>query len=143
MRGRLRHWLALSWPDRGRILLMMLVGLPVIAVSVRLLGYVRTRRWLESCSSSGTTRVATLPELDAAGDLARLAAIAGRRVPVNASCLRQSLLVYWVVRRRGLAPELKIGVMRHCGKLDAHAWVGQEGRALDSTAVAHLPFPPH
>lgn len=125
------------------MLLMMGFGLPAIAASVRLFGYVRTRRWLERQSRVTAPRSPTPGDLDAAENLARLAAIAGRRGPVTATCLRQSLLVYWLLRRRGLAPEFKIGVRKQGTVVDAHAWVELDGRALAAMEVGHRPFPPH
>ena len=73
--------------------------------------------------------------------LARLAAIAGRHGPVEATCLRQSLLVYGLLRRRGSAPELKIGVRREDTAIAAHAWVELAGVSLDQTPRNHSPFP--
>ncbi len=119
----------------------MLIGLPVMAAAVRLLGYVRTRRWLETQSKRANTRTATAAELDAAGQLAQLAAMAGGRGPINTTCLRQSLLVYWLLRRQGLAPEHKVGVRKQDAILDAHAWVDLNGRSLDPSKSTHKPFP--
>ena len=142
MGARLRGWQALSWPDRGRLLLL-LFGLPLVAGMVRGFGYVRTRRWLERHAPVDHARVATPGDLEAAQSLAQLAAIAGRQVPVNATCLRQSLLVYTWLRRRGLAPELKLGVRRQDTVMDAHAWVELEGKALAPAEIIHRPFQKH
>ena len=141
-RGRLRGWLALSWPDRAQLLMLMLC-LPLVGLALRMSGYGKTRRWLERNSSVEPRRTATLDELAAAQNLAQLAAIAGRHGPVSTTCLRQSLLVYWRLRRLGLAPELKIGVRKVEAAVDAHAWVELEGNALAPTEITHLPFPPH
>ena len=122
---------------------MMLFGLPAMDAALRLFGYVKTRRWLERRSAGTDARMATPGDLDAAESLARLAAIAGRRGPIAATCLRQSLLVYWLLRRRGLAPELKIGVRKQDAVVDAHAWVELEGRALAPADITHRPFPTH
>ena len=140
MRRNLRGWIALSWPDRGRVLGMMLFGLPAIHLALRGYGFGRTRGWLERRSPAHASRQASASDLDAAKHLARLAAIAGRRGPLRATCLRQSLLVYWLLRRRGFAPELKIGVQRIHGATDAHAWVELEGTALPPGPLAHQPF---
>ena len=119
---------------------MMLLGLPAIHGALLCFGFGTTRRWLELRSVSRITRSASAAELDAATNLARLAAIAGSRSPIDATCLRQSLLVYWWLRRRGLAPELKIGVQRNDGALDAHAWVELDGHALASGPILHRSF---
>jgi hypothetical protein len=54
--------------------------------------------------------------------LGRFARIAGCYVPTNGSCLRQSLLVWWLLRRQGVPAELRIGVRKQEG-FAAHAWV--------------------
>lgn len=140
MAGRLRRWFALSWTDRRRVLGMMLFGLPAIHASLRLFGYGRTRRWLERRSRRAGTRSSTGEDLEAGRNLARLAATAGRRGPVTATCLRQSLLVYWALRRRGLDPALQIGVRKNGAALDAHAWVELEGESLDPHPTSHTAF---
>lgn len=142
MAGRLRGWLALSGPDRARVLMMM-IALPTVAAALRLFGYVRIRRWLERRSAAGQTRTATAAEVERAIELARLAALAGRRGPIAANCLPQSLLVYWLLRRRSLAPELKIGVRKQDVALDAHAWVELQGQSLDPVQATFQPFPSH
>ncbi len=141
MPTRLHKWRALPWRDRRRVLAIMLIGLPVMAAALRLFGYVRTRRWLEAQSKRGNTRTATTRELESAGHLAQLTAMAGGRGKLNTTCLRQSLLVYWLLRRQGLAPEHKIGVRKQDAMLDAHAWVDLDGRSLDPSKGTHKPFP--
>lgn len=143
MTGRLRGLLALSWPDRQRLALMMLMGLPSVALSLRMVGYVKTRGRIERISTRRDTHQATSRELENARTLARLASIAGRRGPISAKCLPQSLLIYCLLRREGLNPELKIGVRKQGNVMDAHAWVELDGQSLDPTEITHLPFQMH
>ena len=139
MLRRFRQWRALPHADRAIVLAMML-ALPVVSLGLRAFGYVRMRRWIERASSrSHAPPVAD--ELARGERLARLAAIAGRHGPLEASCLRQSLLVYGLLRRRGSAPELKIGVRREDAGIAAHAWVELAGVSLDQTPRNHSPFP--
>lgn len=140
MAGRLRGWQGLSWPERGALLLMMLVGLPLIAAAVRMSGYVATRAWLERHSPRAAVRAPTPGDLHAAQRLAELASIAGRHGPITATCLRQSLLIYWLLRRRGFSPDFRIGVRKQAAILDAHAWIELEGRALGQASILHSPF---
>jgi len=140
MAGRLRGWQALSWTERGGLMLMMFFGLPIVAAAIRVFGYVATREWLERRSTSAGVREPSSDDLEAAQGLARLAGIAGRHGPVTATCLRQSLLIYWALRRRGFAPDLKIGVRKQGDAFDAHAWVELEGHALGQASLAHSPF---
>jgi hypothetical protein len=134
MPGRLRGWLALSGRERVQFLGLM-ASLAVVHGSLALTGYVRTRRWVERLTAGGTSRAATSDDLQAARRLARLAEIAGRRGAVQATCLRQALVLHGWLRRRGLKPEIVIGVRRDGdAPLDAHAWVELEGASID---VAH------
>jgi hypothetical protein len=63
------------------------------------------------------------------------------RGALPATCLRQSLLIYWLLRRRGFDPELKLGVRKEQAGFDAHAWVELQGVALGQADLAHSPFP--
>ena len=135
---RLRGWLALNGRERAQFLGLM-ASLAVVHGSLALAGYVRTRRWVERLSAGGTRRKATSDDLQAARRLAQLAAIAGRRGPVQATCLRQALVLHGWLRRRGLNPEIVIGVRRDgdASALDAHAWVELEDASIDVAHAGH------
>ncbi|MBI4913937.1 MAG: lasso peptide biosynthesis B2 protein [Acidobacteria bacterium] len=133
------RWRALSWGER-RLLLGLAFLLPAVAGLVRLAGVGRARRCLERCSSVPVPRAATAVEILAGQRLALLAGMAGRRGLLRATCLRQALAVHFILRRRGLAPCLRIGVRRREGRLDAHAWVELEGVPLDPSPLDHLAF---
>ena len=117
---------SLSFRD-WRMLLLALVALPLIDVSLRMRGYVATRR---------SMRFAAVAHHDSDVDesslaLARLVSIAARRSPWRCSCLRQALLLEWLLARRGVASSLRIGV--RCDSADgfrAHAWVERGGIIL-------------
>ena len=129
MAGRIRGWWALPGSERW-LLVALLTALPIVAVSLRCLGYQRTLRWLERISVRAQPRVASVDDFAAAERLAQLTHIAGHRGLISATCLRQSLVIHTLLRRRGLRPELKLGVRKHGEQLDAHAWVELDGRAL-------------
>ncbi len=68
--------------------------------------------------------------------LDRFAAAAYRLLPVKATCLRESLVLYALLRRRGAAPRLCVGVKKDGVQLAAHAWVacdGMESNAGEAT----------
>ena len=140
MSGRFARWLELPRGERW-LLLGLMGGLVVISALLRVFGVVRTRRWLERFSLNSTPHTADADELRSAERLARLTDIAGRRGAISVTCLRQSLLIYWLLRRRGLAPELKLGVRKEQATFDAHAWVELQGVALGQSDLAHSPFP--
>lgn len=137
--ARLQGWLRLPNRERWQFVIL-LCGLPMVSLMLTIRGYSGTLRAIEGSSSRAGTRSATKDDMRAAERLARLAALAGTHGPLSASCLRQALLVYWQLRRKGLAPELRLGGRRQQGRFDAHAWVELDGNALGQTMLDHAPF---
>ena len=83
-------------------------------------------------------------DLDRARATARLVQAAARYGLFRPTCLPQSLVLCWLLRRQGLAGELRIGVRPEPSRLEAHAWVEFQGRPLnDGADVARrfAPFP--
>ncbi len=62
--------------------------------------------------------------------LAWLVEVAGRYNPVAATCLKQALVLSWLLGRRGLAVTLHIGVARNAETLAAHAWLENNGHVI-------------
>ena len=49
--------------------------------------------------------------------------------PWRGTCLKRSVVLYWLVRRVGVPVELQVGVKRTpAGILEAHAWLARDGR---------------
>jgi hypothetical protein len=108
--------------------------LAVVSVLIRLLNYQRTERLLARLVSTTPASDATVTEAFAfAARLASLIRIAGRHLPANATCLRQSLLLWWILRRQGLAAQVCIGVSTGDG-FAAHAWVEIDGQPVNDVA---------
>ncbi len=137
----LRKFLELSPEDRVLFLKLWSL-LPLVAASLRLLDYPRTLRLLSRWSPAAPPRV-DLPEdsMSYALRLGRLARMAGRYVPTNGSCLRQSLLVWWLLRRKGMPAELRIGVRTQEG-FTAHAWVEVDGQPVNDAPDVAERFAP-
>ncbi len=55
--------------------------------------------------------------------MAWLVDVADRYAPGRSSCLRQTAALAWLLRRRGIATRLRIGVAREEGRLMAHSWL--------------------
>ncbi len=55
--------------------------------------------------------------------VAWLVDVADRYAPGKSSCLRQTAALAWLLRRRGVATSLRIGVARKEGKFTAHSWL--------------------
>lgn len=132
-------WRALTTPDR-RMLLLLAVLQPLISASLRISGYANTKRRLQSLSYNPRPRTADTADLAQAGQLAHLAAVAGRRGPIRTTCLRQALAIYFLLRRKGLAPVIKLGVARGVTPPDMHAWVELEGLPLDQSNIVYASF---
>lgn len=63
----------------------------------------------------------------------------------RANCLQRSMTLWWMLRRRGQAADLRIGVRSEPERPAFHAWVEQSGVVLnDSPDVAErfAPFSP-
>ena len=123
---KLAKFNALSGPDR-RLLLTAMAWLPLFRLGLRVLGLSRFQAWLQhenppvdtSLSQDDIVRIATL---------VNIAAVHG---PFYATCLTRSLLLVWMLRRRGIASQLRIGVRINQGVLDAHAWVEYAGLPIN------------
>ena len=72
--------------------------------------------------------------------LAWLTALAARQAVGDAACLRRSLLVYGLLRRRGLLPVLQLGIGPHVATFRAHAWIELEGTPLLDSDAMFRPF---
>ncbi|HIE94984.1 MAG TPA: lasso peptide biosynthesis B2 protein [Acidobacteria bacterium] len=78
-------------------------------------------------------RPALVAELDPRRAARLVAAISALyRMP----CLEQSLILFGILRRRGIPAELRIGVRRAGDGLNAHAWIEHEGRRLLDGGIA-------
>ena len=140
--GRLgRSWRAfreLSWRDRG--LLVRAWGLLcVVATGLQVVGFRRTQAAL----TPGAGAPAGRHDLDEAQAIARLVHAAANRNPFRPNCLARSLVLCRLLRLRGLAAELRIGVAAPGGAFAAHAWVEHDGVALaeaESSVQAYAPF---
>ncbi len=118
---------AMQW----RYLLMSLVLLPVIDVSLRRVGYKRTLVWLSRRAERCEVTINSVDSPGFASKIARMVSLAGRRSPWRTTCLRQALVLWFLLARRGVATELRLGVEKsETGDFAAHAWVELDGHVL-------------
>lgn len=125
---RLQKYLALSQAGRT-IVLRSLLLLPTVAVLLRARGMARTSAWLERLAR----RAARDPGALAPPEIARLvdaaASILGSR------CLPRSLVLWHLLRHRGIPAVIRLGVCKPAGgALAAHAWVEHDGLPLNDGA---------
>ena len=135
VRNNWRKFLGLS-PAERRLFLAAALLLPAVALALRLVGLRRSQAALARLAPRGRPAAP-----GRAADAARMVLAASRHAPCRADCLRRSLVLWWLLRRAGLDAELRIGVRKQDGQLEAHAWVELGGRPLEVWADER-PFVP-
>lgn len=104
-------------------------GLMLLALKLglRAWGFGRVIKWITRHVEQipASTRSAT----DSVKAVERVVAVAGALYPGRARCLEQSLVLYYLLRRRGVAAQYCQGVMAY--PFEAHAWVEYRGEVLN------------
>jgi hypothetical protein len=113
--------------DQWRSIVASIVLVPVVQLSLRLRGFTRTAGRLQRWSHRRA--VAARPD-DARPVAEAVAIVAGRRV-LGARCLARSMVLWFLLRRRGIDAELRIGADLVDGVLAAHAWVEVENEPVN------------
>jgi Transglutaminase-like superfamily len=138
--SKLPKFLQLSTYERW-VLFQALLLLPLCAVVLRLRG---VRCLVPALGESLPT--AFNPErgiaLQHARAIARMVALAARLGPYRANCLKRSVVTYWLLRRRGVDCDLRIGVRKESNQIEAHAWIECLGQPLSERVDIHERFPP-
>jgi len=122
MSGKLAKFLALSTEEK-RVFLSAVLLLPLIWLVLRLFGLAHLQAWIDRVPFAARMQL-SVAELS---DIGALVNSAARYTPSPVTCLTRSLLLRWLLRRRGIASVLRIGVQLVEGRLDAHAWVEYQG----------------
>ena len=131
--SRLAQWRALSAAQR-RTLLQAWLLLPVFWLGLHTLGLPRLQAKLAAKplpQREPDRPPLPLADVQALGEAVNKAA---RHTPFHTTCLSRSLVLVWLLRRRGVASDLRIGVRLVDGALDAHAWVECEGVPVNDLA---------
>ncbi len=114
--------------------------LPLTALTLWLLGFTRTQSMLTTLApidkhTGPGQKQATVYQ---AHVTAKMVTAAAQRGPFRASCLPQSLVLWWLLRRQYIECELCFGVRKHPTQLEAHAWVQCLGLHLDFASATYL-----
>jgi len=101
-----------------------------IELALRILPFAKLLAWLDRLTPGRAKRGAVTLER-----LGRFASVACGLLPVRSTCLRESLVLYGLLRRSGAVPKLCVGVRKNGAELAAHAWIECDGIApADGTA---------
>ena len=115
-----------------RTLMAAWLWLPTFWIGLRTLGLDRFQRRLQR--KPIVARHSLTMQQSEVLALAEAVNIAARHTPFHATCLTRSLLLCWLLRRRGVSSELRIGVNLSAGTLQAHAWVECAGHPVNDRA---------
>mgnify|MGYP000057409539 CR=1 FL=1 len=74
--------------------------------------------------------------------IARMVSLASNRGLYRPNCLQKSLVLWWLLRCQGIESDLRIGVRKQDGSLEAHAWVEYEGDVLNDSSDVEQRFAP-
>jgi hypothetical protein len=146
MRQRWKRFWQLSGYERG-VALEATGGLLATWVGLRLAGFHRWKNvlaWLAPVTNTTAWQPdASQPsQQDAAQTIARMAASATRNFFFATNCLEQSLVLWWLLRRRGIEAELRIGARKEFERFEAHAWVEVDSAVLNDASAEHQHFVP-
>jgi len=119
------------------------LGLTATWIALRTLGFRRWRRVLESLAIRKKTNV---PSAEVStreiANVVRIEEAAARNLFFDTNCLEQSLVLWWLLQKRGVSADLLIGARKGADRFEAHAWVEFAGAPLNSTGEGHLHFVP-
>lgn len=136
--GRFRRLAALPW-QRRRLLAEALALMPLVVVSLGRFGLGRTGRLLRRLGAA--RRPSPGVEVDLAA-MAWAARASARQGPWGAACLAESLVLWWMLRRRGVAADIRLGVAVPDRSPEAHAWVEVDGQPVNDTPEVVQRFRP-
>lgn len=104
-------------------------GLALTSLGLRLAGFRRWKAVVEMFARASATECSVKGDAraEAGREVARMVAAAARYMPLRTNCLEQSLVLWWLLKRHGIAAVLKIGAKKEASRFEAHAWVEFQG----------------
>ena len=142
MWDRFRRFSALD-PEARKLFLRAAALLPFVGMSLHTRGYKKTQAWLQKRLAS---RKVSAPTAGSAHQLVhktwRMVRAAEHHGFTRATCLEQSLALWYLLGRQRISSRIRVGVRRQAGKFEAHAWVEYEGEALNQPEELHRHYAP-
>jgi hypothetical protein len=127
----LRRFSALDKEARAVVVRAGLL-LPLLSLSLRIRGFRQTQAMLQKFLPTTTREPST-----SLCNMVRMVRAAARYGFAPANCLEQSLALWFLLGRKGIASELRVGTRKTAGVFEAHAWVECDGEALNETPEVH------
>ncbi len=133
----------MSWRSRW-LTLQIFVLLPLIVVILKLIGFKPLYGLLAILAPipSGANVWRSSNSLTDALLVGRLVVKVANNLPYTAVCLPRSLVLWWVLRRKGIGSTLRIGVRKVSNRFEAHAWVEFDGVVINDSPNIQKSFAP-
>jgi Transglutaminase-like superfamily len=125
-------------PETRELFHRALALLPMIAFSLRLRGFKKTREALQrKPSPDSPQKTAKEKAAEKVQKTCRMVKAAAHYGIVRPSCLVESLALWHLLQRQNIPARLRIGVHKLPNKFEAHAWVEYESSALNQAEGEH------
>ena len=134
---RFKKFWALSGADKITFM-VALCGLPGVYLNLRRFGFKNYLARLQHIPLA-----AMPPDIETSSVPAQISYLvnsAARLLFRREACLERSILLWSLLRRRGIESELKIGVAAEDGTMRAHAWVEIDGEAVNEQPLVNEKF---
>jgi hypothetical protein len=138
MKVALQRWMELSIGERLTFLQALFL-LPLAGLVLRLGRYQSVLSALQKATPLKERRSKTDP-LPEARRTAELVNAAARRGLYDATCLRRSLVLWWLLRRQGIDSRLRIGARMEGIEISAHAWIEFQDKVLNDSPEVRKRF---
>jgi hypothetical protein len=124
------------------LMITAMVLLPLVALSLWVVGFKRIKAIMSRFIAADVNLVAAdKSEMEMARTISRMVAIAARHGLYRANCLKQSIVIWWLLMRQGIYSEICIGIDKDPGnKFKAHAWVECGGINLSESEGVQQKF---
>ena len=112
--------------------------LPLTALGLYLFGLKRTQQFMKYLTPAAPkTSPRNEEELRYGQMIARMVSVAANHGLYRANCLKKSLVLWWLLKRKGIEADLHIGVQKKGELLDAHSGGKRNGDVLidDENAI--------
>jgi hypothetical protein len=134
------NWINLSRQQK-KLFIHSLVYLKAASILLLLFRYQDLHNTLKKRVHLDSGPSPEIANLEAA-QLSMIVELAARRRLVNATCLRRSLVLWYLLRREGIDSELRIGVRKEAEKIIGHAWVEIDGSVINDDVENIKQFTP-
>ena len=118
---------------RHSLILKVLFLLPLMSLGIRFFGFKRLYVLLDRLAKIRARKHDhSLATLESAQGIAEIVTYTNRRYSFyQAACLPESLILWWLLRNRGIAAEFCLGVRTITGPFESHTWVEYKGAVLN------------